>query len=60
MQPKKKTSRARKGWRQSHDALTAPGLATCPRCGQPRLPHKACGQCGYVNPRISLPVQEES
>jgi len=59
MQPKKKTSKARKGWRRSHHALTAPAVVYCPRCNEPRLPHRACGRCGYVNPRVSLPVEEE-
>ncbi|MDD4889414.1 MAG: 50S ribosomal protein L32 [Phycisphaerae bacterium] len=59
MQPKKKSSRARKGWRRSHDSLTAPSVTPCPRCNEPRLPHRACTRCGYVNPRISLPVEEE-
>ena len=60
MQPKKKTSKARKGWRRAHDALKPPPVAYCPRCNKPIQSHRACGSCGYLNPRVSLVVEEES
>ncbi|MCG3181634.1 MAG: 50S ribosomal protein L32 [Phycisphaerae bacterium] len=60
MQPKKNTSRSRKGKRRSHQAITPPHVDYCPKCGAPRKSHYACGRCGYVNPRVSLPVEEES
>ncbi|MBI3580649.1 MAG: 50S ribosomal protein L32 [Nitrospinae bacterium] len=46
MQPKKKTTRRKKGFRRSHDALTATGLSTCPQCHEPKLPHHVCMSCG--------------
>lgn len=24
-----------------------PGFSMCPRCGQPKLPHRICHNCGY-------------
>lgn len=44
--PKRRTSHARKGKRRSHLQLKAPTLTTCPKCRQPKLPHRICQQCG--------------
>ena len=60
MQPKKRQSKARQAWRRSHDALKAPHVGYCPRCNAPKKPHGACSRCGYVNPHLSLPVEQES
>jgi large subunit ribosomal protein L32 len=46
MQPKKKTTARKKGFRRSHDALTLPQLATCPHCQELKLPHHVCSSCG--------------
>ena len=27
--------------------LTAQTLAKCPQCGEYKLPHQVCGNCGY-------------
>jgi ribosomal protein L32 len=32
----------------------------CPQCGNSKLPHCACGNCGYVNPKLALAVESES
>lgn len=45
--PKRKTSKARRDKRRTHYKLTAPNLVTCPRCQEPRLPHRVCANCGY-------------
>jgi large subunit ribosomal protein L32 len=23
------------------------GLSVCPKCSEPKLPHRICGNCGY-------------
>ncbi len=58
--PKRKTSKTRKNWRRSHDALTAPGRANCPQCGASRLPHRVCAECGHYRgvTRLQIPEQE--
>lgn len=57
--PKRKVSKARRDKRRSANSkLTAPTLAKCPKCGAPRLPHRACKACGYYNGRIVLKVKE--
>ncbi|MFH1550304.1 MAG: 50S ribosomal protein L32 [Planctomycetota bacterium] len=45
--PKRRHSKSRKNKRRAHDALGAPILSDCPRCGQRKLPHTVCENCGY-------------
>lgn len=49
--PKRKTSKARRDKRRTHYKLTAVQLAPCPRCREPRLPHRVCPNCGYYRDR---------
>ena len=58
--PKRKTSKTRKNWRRSHDALAVPGRANCPNCEAPMIPHRVCGSCGHYRgaERIQLPDEE--
>ena len=50
--PKSKVSHARKNKRRSsHWKLTAPALIKCEKCGEPRVPHRACKACGSYNGR---------
>ncbi len=58
-QPKKKTSKSRKGMRRSHHALSAPNLSSCPGCGEMRLPHRACRSCGRYRDRQVFEVEAE-
>jgi large subunit ribosomal protein L32 len=62
MLPVTKKSKMRKRTRRSHHALTPTALIACPHCGQAKLPHAACGNCGYVNARTRIDVgtEEES
>ena len=58
--PKRRHSRARRNRRRAHDALTRPAASTCPNCGEVKLPHRACPECGHyrgtevVEPREAL------
>jgi len=54
MLPVKKTSKSRTRTRRSHHRLKAVNYAICPRCDHAKLPHAACGNCGYLNPKITL------
>lgn len=60
MQPVHKKTKHRKRTRRSHQALSPVHLIACPQCGQARLPHAACTNCGYVNThtRIKVGAQE--
>ncbi|HTV46958.1 MAG TPA: 50S ribosomal protein L32 [Phycisphaerae bacterium] len=59
MLPFAKTSKSKKGMRRAHHALRGAEYTRCPNCGQSRLPHRMCSNCGYVNKGLSLVVNEE-
>lgn len=44
--PKRKTSKARRDKRRTHYKLNVPGMSVCPQCGEIKLPHHACKNCG--------------
>lgn len=57
--PKKKTSRSRRDSRRAHhDKIVVKSLATCSRCGAPRMPHRACPKCGFYRDRIAIMVEK--
>jgi large subunit ribosomal protein L32 len=60
MLPVQKHSKSRKRKRRSHQALRPIHYVRCPQCGNAKLPHASCGNCGYVNPELALPVEEET
>ena len=46
--PKRKVSKERRDKRRSSVwKLTAPTLTKCTQCGEYKLPHQVCGNCGY-------------
>ncbi len=59
MLPVARTSKSRKGMRRAHHALTGVSAIRCPRCNQPKLPHRLCGECGYLNRSLSLTTSAE-
>jgi large subunit ribosomal protein L32 len=56
--PKKRTSRAKRGTRRAHDALRLPAISTCPECGAPVSPHRACPECGKFKGEEVIKVEE--
>jgi large subunit ribosomal protein L32 len=59
MLPKKKTSKSKTRTRRSHHRLSAVNYSVCSKCGQAKLPHAACENCGFVNPNITLKLGKE-
>ena len=46
--PKRKVSRARRDKRRSSVwKLEAPALSRCTQCGEWKMPHRVCPNCGY-------------
>lgn len=56
--PKKKTSKAKKNMRRSHDGLAAIAISTCGKCGAPKRSHRVCLECGDYNGRQVLKAAE--
>jgi len=59
MLPVTKKSKMRKRTRRAHHALRPVHLIACPQCGQAKLPHRACRNCGYVNAHTKIKVGAE-
>ncbi|MCK4263737.1 MAG: 50S ribosomal protein L32 [Candidatus Aminicenantes bacterium] len=57
--PKRRHSCSRKGKRRAHDALKVPSLSLCSNCGNPKLPHRACPECGYYKGRQVMEGTED-
>ena len=57
--PKKKVSRARRGNRRAHLALTIPQMMSCPQCGARKLTHYVCPTCGTYNGNQILTIREK-
>ncbi|HBU11941.1 MAG TPA: 50S ribosomal protein L32 [Clostridiales bacterium] len=53
--PKGRTSKQRSRTRRANWKLSAPTLAECPQCHQPKLAHRVCKNCGYYNGRLVVP-----
>jgi large subunit ribosomal protein L32 len=58
--PKRKISPGRRDRRRAHDALKARNVVVCPNCGEPRLPHRVCSNCGHYQGREVMDVEERS
>lgn len=52
--PKKKMSRSRTRRRKAAWKVSTPQTARCGQCGQPKLSHRACGECGTYSGREVL------
>lgn len=49
--PKRRHSHQRTAKRRTHDSLEMKNLSKCPHCNEPKLPHRACKDCGYYGGR---------
>lgn len=49
--PKKRQSKARGRKRRTHYKSENVMVTTCPQCDLPKMPHRACPNCGYYRGR---------
>ena len=56
--PKRRTSKTRKRKRRTHHKAPAVAIPACPRCGDPRRPHRVCTSCGYYGEERRIEVEE--
>jgi len=56
--PKRKVSSGRRDRRRAHDALKARNVVVCSNCGETRLPHRVCPNCGHYQGREILDMTE--
>lgn len=57
--PKHKMSKSKRDMRRSHDKKSGPNVSTCPQCGETKLPHHACPNCGTYKGRTVIETKEE-
>ncbi|AZV42159.1 MULTISPECIES: 50S ribosomal protein L32 [Peribacillus] len=47
--PFRRTSKTVKRKRRTHFKLSVPGMVECPSCGEMKLSHRVCKECGTYN-----------
>ena len=57
--PARRVSKTRKRMRRTHLKKEAPTVTTCPNCGKPLSPHRACTACGYYKGKDVLGKEEK-
>ena len=57
--PKRRTSKSRKNKRRTHDKAPHVAIQACPRCGDPKRPHRVCPSCGYYREERRIAVEDE-
>lgn len=56
--PKKKVSKQRKRKRRTHHKAEAAASMSCPKCGEPKRPHRVCPACGFYRNEQVIEVEE--
>ena len=57
--PFRRTSKTAKRKRRSRYKLNVPGMVVCPNCGEMKLAHRVCKECGTYNGRTVLVAKDE-
>jgi len=55
--PKRRTSKQRKRKRRTHFKAQDVSVQACPRCGDPKLPHRVCPTCGFYRDEAVVEVE---
>lgn len=50
--PQRRISKTRKRLRRTHFKLELPGMMVCPNCGEMKLAHTVCKECGYYDGKL--------
>ncbi len=49
--PQRRTSKTRRDKRRTHFKLEVPGMVKCSQCGELKLSHRVCKNCGSYKGR---------
>jgi large subunit ribosomal protein L32 len=52
--PKRKHSKSRSRKRRTHYKASAPATMSCPNCGEAKLMHRVCPNCGFYGGKSIL------
>lgn len=56
--PVKRHSKTRRNTRRAHDFLKQPCMSVCPQCGEPKMPHRVCPNCGTYKGREVISAEK--
>lgn len=56
--PFRRTSKTAKRKRRTHFKLSVPGMVVCPNCGEMKLAHRVCKECGHYAGKVVLVPKE--
>jgi large subunit ribosomal protein L32 len=56
--PKRKISKQRKRKRRGEMKAETPAVQACPKCGDPKMPHRVCPTCGTYKGEQVFEVEE--
>jgi large subunit ribosomal protein L32 len=59
MLPVQRQTRSQSGQRRSHRKAIVRRAVRCPNCGNAKLPHAACSECGYVRPGLTIKLSKD-
>lgn len=59
--PKERKSRSKRDMRRAHhDRMDIPNASACSHCGEMKLPHRVCPNCGhYAGREVFAPPEPE-
>jgi large subunit ribosomal protein L32 len=57
--PKRRTSKSVKRKRRTHFKLNMPGMVVCPNCGEMKLAHRVCKECGQYGGKTVIEAKDE-
>ena len=57
--PKRKVSKGRRDRRRTHHTITARKLVQCTNCGEMRLPHHICPNCGHYKGQEVITIERD-
>jgi large subunit ribosomal protein L32 len=58
--PQRRISKTRKRKRRTHFKIEVPGMMVCPNCGEMKLSHTVCANCGFYDGRQVLTIKEKT
>ena len=56
--PKRRTSKSKKRMRRTHYKAAIPTLSPCPKCGEARIPHRVCPNCGSYKGERRIEIED--
>jgi large subunit ribosomal protein L32 len=55
--PKRRQTKTRRDKRRANWKAEPATFSECPRCHQPKLPHRVCANCGFYAGRQAIEVE---